>query len=290
MKKLLGILMLAAMCPTTIWAQLAPYNDRGVTWGHIHIRAKDRTKETLALMSLGARLGNNLSPNMNVVFPGLLILLLDGDQQPKGGTEGTVVDHIGFRVSDLADTLARVKAANWGLHAKDVPDAKPGQAFLVTPSEVKIELIEDTRLTQPIVFDHAHFMVSQPSLQEMEDYYKTMFGAVGNGDTLSLPGGKLIFTKSDKPTVSPTGYAVDHIGFDIAGSHGGLKAFSDAIDAKGTKWSVRYRKMEFGNARPMDPAGLVIELTHGQDGYANYKHIEPEMLNCEARPSKPPCW
>jgi hypothetical protein len=160
----------------------------------------------------------------------------------------------------------------------------------MTPSEVKIELIEDKKLKQPIVFDHAHFYVAQPSLKEMEDYYKTMFGAEGDGDTLSLPGGKLIFTKSEKPTVSPTGYALDHIGFDIAGSHEGLKAFSEAIDAKGTKWSVRYRRMEFGNARPLDPAGVVIELTHGQDGYANYKHIEAAMANCEARPTKPPCW
>jgi catechol 2,3-dioxygenase-like lactoylglutathione lyase family enzyme len=185
MRKLFGILALAAAVPVSSWAQLAPYNRMGVTWAHVHIRAKDRTKETFALMSLGARLGNNLSPNVNVVFPGLLILLLEGDQPPKGGTEGTVVDHIAFRVPDLPDTLARVKAANWGMHAKDVPEAKPGQAFLMTPSEVKIELIEDKKLKQPIVFDHAHFYVAQPSLKEMEDYYKTMFGAEGDGDTLA---------------------------------------------------------------------------------------------------------
>jgi len=291
MRKLLGILTLAALAPVSSWAQLAPYNKMGVTFAHVHIRAKDRQRETLALMSLGARLGNNLSPNMNVYFPGLLILLIDGDQQPKGGTEGTIVDHIGFQVADLADTLARVKSANWGMHVKDVPGAKPGTAFLLTPSEVKIELIENKKLKQPVVFDHVHYMVSQPSLKEMEDYYRTMFGAVGTGDTLSLPGGKLVFEKSDKPTVSPTGYAIDHIGFDIAGSHAGLKAFSDGLEAKGTKWSVKYRRMEFGNARPLDPSGVVIELTHGQDGYINYKHIEQEMQACEARPIKPnPCW
>ena len=56
------------------------------------------------------------------------------------------------------------------------------------------------------------------------------------------------------------------------------------------KWSARYRKSEYGNARPVDPSGVVIELTHGQDGYANYKHIEQAVLPCEARPMKPPCW
>jgi hypothetical protein len=117
-----------------------------------------------------------------------------------------------------------------------------------------------------------------------------MFGAVGDGGTLSLSGGKLIISKAENPTKSPTGSSLDHIGFDISGSHEGLEAFSKAIDAKGTKWSNRYRRTEFGNARPVDPAGVVIELTHGQDGYFEYKKIEQAMLPCEARPIKPACW
>ncbi len=125
-----------------------------------------------------------------------------------------------------------MKAANWGMHAKDEPGAKPGTAFLMTPSEVKVELLEDKKLKLPIVFDACHFYVPEASLKAMEDYYRTMFGAAGEGDTLSLPGGKLVFTKTDKPVVSPTGTALDHIGFDIAGSHAGLEAFSKTLDAK----------------------------------------------------------
>ena len=289
MKRQLGLLMLVALSPASSWAQLAPYNKAGVTWGHIHLHPKDRYKETMALLSLGGTLANNLSPNVPLVFPGLLILLQEGQNPPKGGSEGTVVDHFAFRVPDLQDTLARVKSANWGMHAKDEPGTKPGQAFMMTPGEVKIELLEDKKLKQPIVFDHAHFLVPEAGLKDMETYYKTMFGAVGEGGTVSLPGGKLVFSKTDKPTVSPTGSSLDHIGFDISGSHEGLEAFSKAIDAKGTKWSARYRRSEYGNARPVDPFGVVIELTHGQDGYANYKHIEPAMASCEARPMKPPC-
>src|SRR6516165_7317630 len=128
---------------TVLWqsgvsrAQLAPYSKLGVTWGHIHLHPKDRYKETLALLSLGAALGNNLSPNVPLVFPGILILLQEGQQPPTGGSEGTVVDHFAFRVPNLEETLARVKAANWGMHAKDESGAIPGQAFLMTPSEVK---------------------------------------------------------------------------------------------------------------------------------------------------------
>ena len=294
MRKLISILSLAVLWQAgAARAQLAPYNQMGVTWGHIHLHPKDRAKETMALLSLGGELGMNLSPNVPIVFPGVLILLQEGQNPPKGGTEGTVVDHIAFRVPNLQDSLDKWKAANWGIHIKDVPDAKPGQAFVMTPSDVKIEILEDKKLKLPIVFDHVHFYVPESGLQEIEGYYTKMFGAKpvrDESDTLSLPGGKLVFSKSATPTKSPTGSSLDHIGFDIAGSHDGLAAFSKSLDAKGTKWSAPYRRSEYGNARPMDPFGVVIELTHGQDGYANYKHIEAAMVPCDARPMKPPCW
>ena len=290
MRKLLGFSTLAMLSASLSWAQLAPYNKMGVTWGHVHLHPMDRYKETVALLSLGGQLGNNLSPNVPIYFPGVLVLLQEGQNPPKGGSEGTATDHVGFRVSNLEDTLARVKAANWGMHPKDEPGTKPGQAFLMTPGMVKIELVEDKTLKVPIVFDHVHFMVEEAMIPAMETYYRDLYGAAGKGGTLTLPGGNVVFSKSDKPTISPTGSSLDHIGFDIAGSHDGLKAFSEAIDAKGTKWSSRYRRSEYGNARPLDPAGVIIELTHGQDGYVNYKHIEPALASCEARPMKPPCW
>src|SRR5712691_3775384 len=92
------ILMLALFWQASFSrANLAPYNKSGVTWGHIHLHPKDRYKETLALLSLGGELGNNLSPNVPLVFPGILILLQEGQKPPTGGSEGTVVDHIGFQ-------------------------------------------------------------------------------------------------------------------------------------------------------------------------------------------------
>ena len=43
-----------------------------------------------------------------------------------------------------------------------------------------------------------------------------------------------------------------------------------------------------GNARPLDPAGVMTELTHGVGGYADYKQIEAEVFPCENRSAK--CW
>src|SRR5207302_3126985 len=97
-KQLYALMALSVWSASFGWAQLASYNKMGVTWGHIHLHPKDRYKETMALLSLGGTLGNNLSPNVPLVFPGVLILLQEGQQPPKGGNEGTVVDHIAFRV------------------------------------------------------------------------------------------------------------------------------------------------------------------------------------------------
>ena len=293
MKRLISILSLAALWQAgASWAQLAPYNEMGVTWGHLHLIVQDRDKETKSWLALGGQLGNNLSGNVPISFPGMLILILEG--KPSGGSAGSVVDHVAFRVPDLQASITKWKAANWGLKIEpgtylSLPGPISGLGIVTTPAQVKIEILEDKTLKVPIVFDHAHFFVVESRLKEAGAWYANMFGAKpvkGEQDTYSLPGGKLVFSKADTPAASPTGRSLDHIGFDVAGSHEGLAAFSKTLEAKGAKFSAPYRRSEFGNARPMDPFGVVVELTHGQDGYIDYKQIEQEMLPCENRPVK----
>jgi hypothetical protein len=291
MKKLVSFLSLAALWPSgTSSAQLAKHNEMGVTWGHIHVIVPEREKETRSWLTLGGQLGNNLTgDNVAVFFPGIVILL--GNGKNVGGSEGSVVDHIAFRVPNVEASMAKWKAANWGLKEKSEPGAKPGQAFVLTSSQVKVEILEDKSLKVPIVFDHVHFYVQEPGLQAEEDYYTKAFDAKpvkGASDTFTLPGAKLLFSKSATPTVSPTGRSLDHIGFEIAGSHAGLEAFSKTVEAKGVKWVSTYRKSAMGNARPLDPAGVMTELTHGVGGYADYKQIEAEVFPCENRSAK--CW
>ena len=291
MKKMVSLLSLAAVWQAgTLSAQLAKNNEMGVTWGHIHVIVPEREKETRSWLTLGGQLGNNLTgDNVAIFFPGIVILL--GNGKNVGGSEGSVVDHVAFRVPNLEASVAKWKAANWGLKEKPEPDTKPGQAFMLTSSQVKVEILEDKSLKAPIVFDHVHFYVQEAGLQVEEDYYTKVFGAKpvkGGSDTFSLPGGKLLFSESATPTVSPTGRALDHIGFEIAGSHAGLEAFSKTVQAKGVKFVSTYRKSAMGNARPLDPAGVMTELTHGVGGYADYRQIEAEVFPCENRSAK--CW
>ena len=84
------------------------------------------------------------------------------------------------------------------------------------------------------------------------------------------------------------GRPLDHIGFDIAGSHDNLEAFSKTLEASGVEFRSAYRKSPMGNARPLDPFGVMTELTHGVAGYADFKSIDPAVLPCENRSAK--CW
>ena len=218
MKKFLLILGLVLSQAGAVRAQLAPANEAGMSWGHLHLYAQDREKEAKAWMALGGRLGMNLSGNIPITFPGILILINFAPASqggvPTGGSAGSVVDHVAFRVPDLQATLATLrgpvvagKDLSWGL--KIEPGTKPGQSFVTTPSLVKIEILEDKSLKLPIVFDHAHFFVPETALPAIEAYYQKMFGAKpvkGEADTcLSLPGGKLVFSKSITPTVPTLG-------------------------------------------------------------------------------------
>src|SRR5712691_1919867 len=176
MKKLVYVLSLAALWQGGTWAQLAKNNEMGVTLGHLHVIVPEREKETRSWLILGGQLGNNLTgDNVAIIFPGIVVLL--GNGKNVGGSEGSVLDHVAFRVPNLEASMAKWRAANWGLKEKSGPGTKPGQAFLLTSSQVKVEILEDKSLKVPIVFDHIHFYVQEAGLPEEEAYYTKIFGA-----------------------------------------------------------------------------------------------------------------
>jgi len=287
---LISIVILGIVYPAhSLWAQLAPANELNVAWSHVHVIVPDRDKEAKSWLTLGGQLGNNLTgDNVAVAFPGVVILLGQGDT--KGGSAGSVLDHVAFRVQNLQESMAKWKAANWGLREQPGPAAQR-QAFLATLNAVKIEILEDQSLKVPIVFDHVHFMVPQAGLQKIDGYYAKLFGfkpAKGQPYTYSLPGGKLVFSIATAPAASTAGRPLDHIGFDIAGSHDNLEAFSKTLEANGVEFRSTYRKSPMGNSRPLDPFGVMTELTHGVAGYADFKSIDPAVLPCENRSAK--CW
>jgi len=267
-------------------AQLAPVNEVGLSIGHLHLAAPDREKEAKAWLALGGQLENNLSANIPIGFPGVVVLLQQ--RQVKGGSAGSLIDHVGFRVRDLQASLTKWKGietwwklANWGLTIEQ--GSKPGQAFVTTPGGTRCEIIEDKTLTSPIVFDHVHYYVDEARMREMEAYYTKMFGAKpvkGEPDTLDMPGGKLVFTKATAPVAETMGRSLDHIGFNMLNAPA-LKAFAATLDTKGAKFQRPYESSSMGMIRLEDGFGTVVEITKAQGGYFDPKLLDPAYFEVD---------
>ena len=236
-------------------AQLAPPNDRGVAMGHIHLTVRDVEAQKTFWMALGGVPMANGRLEL-IQFPGTFIMLRKGE--PTGGTVGSAVNHIGFRVKNLDESIAKWKTA--GLRVETGANAK--QRWVWAPDEVKVEISEDPAMSVPIASHHIHYYTRSPL--EMQAWYAKVFGAVpgkrGQFDAADLPAINLSFTKSDDAVTPSKGRAVDHIGFEVKG----LKAFIEKLEAAGVKMDMPYRVLPNSNvaiAFLTDPWGAYIELT-----------------------------
>jgi catechol 2,3-dioxygenase-like lactoylglutathione lyase family enzyme len=180
--------------------------------------------------------------------------------EPTGGTVGTVVNHIGFQVQSMEQSVERWKGA--GL--KIEPGNRPAQVYLTMPDEIRIEILEDTALKTPLAFHHIHFYVSD--VASIQAWYAKIFGATpgkrAQFDAADIPGANLTFQKADMAQTPTKGAALDHIGFEVKN----LEAFTGKLTAAGVKFDRPYKKLPNSNAASAfltDPSGTSIELTEG---------------------------
>jgi catechol 2,3-dioxygenase-like lactoylglutathione lyase family enzyme len=259
-------------------AQIAPPNAAGVSMGHLHYLVRDVAAETEFWTRLGGE-RSSFGPGEMVTFPNLVVLI--GEGAPQGGTDGSVVNHVAFRVESLADLEAR------GFEL-ELNDQYPGIASVYTPSGERIELFDDKiatnigfelapgvvdpvaerhnqPLTAPIVSHHMHFYLPESEVLAARDWYVEHFGATPGKrwryDAADLPGINLNFSAAAQAQAPTTGRRLDHIGFEIAG----LEAFCRQLEAAGVSFDRPYAKLPSGFALAFltDPWGTTIELTEG---------------------------
>ena len=155
------IATLAVAFAQPAYAQLAPHNDAGVTFGHVHLSVADpkvhhqlwveqfggvvATKGTFTIVKL---------PNMMIAFRGT---------KPTGGTETTAMNHFGLKVPSMANAIAKWKAAGYEVQREFKGSEGFPNAFLIGPDGLRFELQEDTTLKAPAVAYHLHFMVPEPA-------------------------------------------------------------------------------------------------------------------------------
>ena len=240
-------------------AQLPPPNSTGAAMGHLHVIGKDMdAHKKFWVEAMG---GTPIEKGKMGVykFPDVIVLVSKGE--PKMGSVGTTVNHLGFKVKDVTAAVARVKSAGFQVLSEN---PTTHQAMVLSPDDVKIELSEDKSMTVPIAHHHIHFY--NGSVDDTKAWYVKMFGAMpgkrGNFEAADLPGVNLSFTKSDTPAAGTKGSAIDHIGFEIKG----LEAFMKKLEADGVKINIPYRNVPslgIAIAFITDPWGSYIELTEG---------------------------
>ena len=275
----MGALLLLALA-TDVSAQAV------VSMGHVHYRVRDVEANARFWTSLGGRAADVPAtiaaamapgqPRAALRFESVFVVLERGE--PAGGTDGSTLAHVAFRVPRFADLEAR------GLTVQRLAQF-PGVGFVTSPEGERIELFEDaatnltftrddgqphTPLTNrhnqpvgvPIVFHHAHLYVPAGAVAEAKAWYARAFAGVpgkrSQYDAVDLPGINFNFSAAPKPTVPTKGRAVEHLGLQVRG----LEALCTRLAMMGIAFEVPYTPAGNGAyARFVDPWGVGIELT-----------------------------
>ena len=260
-------------------AELSTPNAAGVAMGHLHYAVRDVAANKEFWQALGGEPVSLFGTIEGVKFPDVVVLLRQGE--PAGGTEGSVVNHVAFRVK----SLAALEAAGFDVH---YVEEYPGVASVFSPEGERIELFDDALATNlgftidggasdtaaerhnrkidvPIIAHHIHLLVPESQIAAAKEWYAGHFGGVQGKrwryDAVDLPGINLNFSSSSD-TLAPTqGRMLDHIGFEVRN----LEALCRRLEARGVKFDRPYSKLPsgFGLAFLTDPWGTYIELTEG---------------------------
>ncbi len=236
---------------------------QSVSNGHLHLLVTNMdTSRKFFVDTLGGK--PVMLGNMEIVkFPGVYIALRAGTS--TSGSEPTVIGHVGLKVPNMPQAVAKWRAAGVKFFAPPAEGAK--QVFILSPDNVKIEMSEEAAMAEPIANHHIHFYTA--SVDETKAWYVKMFGAApgkrGRFEAADLPGVNLTFSAAEKPTTPTKGTALDHIGFEVKG----LQAFCKKLEGQGISFEVPYRDMPalgIHLAFLVDPWGTRIELTEGLAG------------------------
>jgi catechol 2,3-dioxygenase-like lactoylglutathione lyase family enzyme len=254
-------LCLFAASAATLFAQLAPPNEAGVSMGHIHLTVPDPDAQIKVWTDvLGATVSKSGPLNL-VKLPGIFIIVTKANATE--GSNGSTANHIGFLVKDYPALEAKLAAAN----IPAVFDNKKNQSIVTFPNDVRVEFNEDTTITEPVIFHHIHLMTTDP--ETLQSWYVKTFGAEAstrrNLPAAKIPGGEVDFLKAKEAPAPTKGRTLDHIGFEIKD----LDAFCKKLDADGIKFDMPLRDVPaigLKIAFIIDPVGTRIELTQGLEG------------------------
>src|SRR5438874_11239377 len=192
-----GLFLASTFAAGTANAQYAPFNEAGVTMGHWHLASKDAEANRKIFLGMG---GKQVPGNaQSVLFPGMRINLTLGNMPGNGGSQGSVVNHVGFIVNNVQERVAQWKAN--GVAVIPGNNNRLDQAFVETPDGVRIEVLEDKTQAVPIRHEHIHLFPPEAEIAKAQAWYAKTFGgkasARNNAAVVDIPGAQIRFAKAD---------------------------------------------------------------------------------------------
>jgi catechol 2,3-dioxygenase-like lactoylglutathione lyase family enzyme len=258
----LVLLVMAFAIPAA--GQLAPPNAAGVSLGHIHLYVSDVAAQQRFWATLGGIPVANQRLQM-IQFPGVFILLRKGDT--KGGTVGSIVNHLGFVWKNLAAEKAKWQAAGYAIERGG--DANHG--YILGPDGIRLEFSGDPSLRASVKINHIHFYPQD--VAAMRTWYSKVLGGITGAsargaapdgtDCVDVAGISLAMSKSDTPLDPTAGRSLDHLGFEVKN----LPEFLTRMEAEGVTITQKLTPSNFVSTMRVafiaDPWGTKMEITEG---------------------------
>jgi catechol 2,3-dioxygenase-like lactoylglutathione lyase family enzyme len=261
---LASVVLLVMACATPAAGQLATPNAEGVSLGHIHLYVSDVAAQQKFWATLGGVPVANQRLEM-IQFPGVFILIRRGET--KGGTVGSVVNHLGFAWKDLPAAKAKWQAAGYTLE----PGGDPDHGYILGPDGIRVEFSGDPSLETPVKINHVHLF--PPDVAAMRAWYAKVLGGVpgkcarggapDGADCVDVPGVSLAMSQSDARLDPSAGRSLDHIGFEVKN----LPEFLKRMEAQGVTITQGLTPSNFVSTMRVafiaDPWGTRMEITEG---------------------------
>lgn len=247
--KVLAVVM-AGISASVMMAQLQNPNKQGNMAGHHIFSVKNLEEAKGFWRALG---GQDVEWGVlkMVKVPGALLYINQAKGGAAGGgTEGSSVDFLGFKVKDLKGALAKIEPLGY----KAMPGSNNRQAFVLGPDGVKVHLTEDAKLATALAADEVHMVAPKGA----KEWYEKYFG-------LDIGGARLTFTESKEKMAPTRGRALGTLGIEVRD----LKATVAALKESGATGLTDIRDggknfpHPFAVAVFTDPWGTTVELSQG---------------------------
>src|SRR5215831_12342901 len=217
MRRLIAALFASGLVAGAASAQPFTPNEAGVTMGHWHLNSANIEANKKIFVGMGG-VASDTDGLHRVTFPGVVIILNIRDPKPStGGSQGSVLNHVGFIVNNVQEQVAKWKAN--GVAVLPGGNNRQDQAYVETPDGVRIEILEDKNQAMPIRNEHVHLFLPEAEIAKAQAWYAKTFGGKAsirnNQPVVDIPGVQIRFAKADTAQAPTKGRVLDHYGFDV---------------------------------------------------------------------------